>query len=175
MKTEEKHSRGEADKTGRKKKMPVGRMILLDVLAIAVGLVVFALFHHVLPTYYGLFTEKTEPVVLMTLPPQPTPEPAAAPAGETENGEQDEPETPEEPEATPESVRVYNGVWGEKFADKFTETLPAPASVKLGIVCPPVMLATPVSCLSLSSWLLLNRSIVRLNTEPLSCFSSGLK
>lgn len=121
MKTEGKHSRGEADNTGRKKKMPVGRMILLDVLAIAVGLVVFALFHHVLPTYYGLFTEKTEPVVLMTLPPQPTPEPAAAPAGETENGEPDEPETPEEPEATPESVRVYNGVWGEKFADKFTE------------------------------------------------------
>ena len=59
MKTEENHSRGEADNTGRKKKMPVGRMILLDVLAIAVGLVVFALFHHVLPTYYGLFTEKT--------------------------------------------------------------------------------------------------------------------
>ena len=76
--------------------MPVGRMILLDVLAIAVGLVVFALFHHVLPTYYGLFTEKTEPVVLMTLPPQPTPEPAAAPAGETEKIQRNAPLTKEE-------------------------------------------------------------------------------
>ncbi len=92
----------------KKKKMSVGAMISLDLTAIIVGLLVFALFHHVLP-YYGILGEKSaEPVVLATLAPQLTPAPTPAPQEE-------------EREATPEPERVYSGMWGEKFADKFTE------------------------------------------------------
>ena len=96
----------------RKKHMPVGKMIALDLLAIAVGLLVFALFHHVLPHYGLLGGGKSEPVVLVTLAPQSTPVSTPAPAAEAE-------QTP--PAETPEPARVYSGVWGEKFADKFTD------------------------------------------------------
>ena len=96
----------------KKKRMSVGATIALDLLAIAAGLLVFALFHHVLPHYGILRGEESEPVVLVTLAPQPTPEPTAVPVEEPE-------ETP--PEETPEPVRVYSGRWGEKFADKFTD------------------------------------------------------
>ena len=67
----------------RKKHMSVGKMVLLDLLAIIVGLNVFALFHHVLD-YWGihLSRETAQPVVVATLP---TAQPAvsAAPAEET--------------------------------------------------------------------------------------------
>ena len=87
----------------KKKHMRVGKMVALDVLAIIVGLNVFALFHHVLD-YWDIHLGKkaAEPVVVATLP---TPLPA-------ENAEPT-------PEPTP--TRVYSGVWGEKFADHFTE------------------------------------------------------
>lgn len=100
------------EQTTKKKHMSVGSMIFLDLLVIAVGLLVFALFHHVLP-HYGLLGEKSEPVVLVTLAPQPTPTPAAA--EEPEQPEQEEPVAEAEPEP------VYTGMWGEKFADKFTD------------------------------------------------------
>ena len=63
----------------RKKQMPVGKMILLDLLAIAVGLNVFALFHHALD-YWGIHLgqKAMEPVVVATLPQQP--EESTAPA-----------------------------------------------------------------------------------------------
>lgn len=94
--------------------MSVGAMIVLDVLAIGVGLCVFALFHHVLDWYGIRLGEKTiEPVVLMTLAPQPE---AAPPSPEGQEGNDDAEPTPE-----PTPARVYSGVWGEKFADKFTE------------------------------------------------------
>ena len=98
----------------KKKHMRVGKMVALDVLAIIVGLNVFALFHHVLD-YWDIHLGKkaAEPVVVATLP---TPLPADA---ET-NAESVTEQVPEESaEATPE--RVYSGVWGEKFADHFTE------------------------------------------------------
>jgi len=100
----------ERPKKKKKKHMSVGKMVFLDLLAIAVGLNVFALFHHVLP-HYGLLVEKSEPVVLVTLAPQPTAVPVT-PAPESETV--DEP-VEEEPEP------VYTGMWGEKFADKFTD------------------------------------------------------
>ena len=99
----------------KKRRMGVGKMIVLDLLAIAAGLLLFALFHHVLPHYGILRVDEGEPVVLTTLAPQPTPVPAP-----TETPEETPPEeTP--PEETPEPVRVYSGRWGEKFADKFTD------------------------------------------------------
>lgn len=101
-------------KRKKKKNMSVGAMIVLDLLAIGVGLCVFALFHHVLD-WYGirLGEKKIEPVVISTL--EPTPEPSAPPDEGPQEGEEGEPT----PEPTP--ARVYSGVWGEKFADKFTE------------------------------------------------------
>ena len=99
----------------KKRRMGVGKMIVLDLLVIAAGLLLFALFHHVLPHYGILRVDEGEPVVLTTLAPQPTPVPAP-----TETPEETPPEeTP--PEETPEPVRVYSGRWGEKFADKFTD------------------------------------------------------
>lgn len=107
-----KEEKQKAAHVKKKKRMSVGATIALDLLAIAAGLLVFALFHHVLPHYGILRGEESEPVVLVTLAPQPTPEPTAVPVEEAE-------ETP--PEETPEPVRVYSGRWGEKFADKFTD------------------------------------------------------
>ncbi len=107
-----KEEKQKAAHVKKKKRMSVGATIALDLLAIAAGLLVFALFHHVLPHYGILRGEESEPVVLVTLAPQPTPEPTAVPVEEPE-------ETP--PEETPEPVRVYSGRWGEKFADKFTD------------------------------------------------------
>lgn len=74
---------------------PLPLMICYDLLAIGVGLIVFALFHHVL-----LFRPDTEPVVLVT------PAPTAAPITETEK----------------ESVEALPlGDFSRQFADQFTE------------------------------------------------------
>lgn len=100
--------------------MSVGKMVVLDLLAIIVGLNVFALFHHVLDYWdIHLGTAAPTPVVVATLPPQPTA--SAAPTEEPVQAQL--PEESAEPEPTPEPTpaRVYSGMWGEKFADKFTE------------------------------------------------------
>lgn len=86
----------------RQRLMPLWKMILLDVLAIGVGLNVFALFHHVLH-----FEKTAEPVALPTAAPVYTPAPTPA---QTE---------PEEPEESPLPLR--SGQFGEKFRDKFTD------------------------------------------------------
>ena len=103
-------------KRRKKKQMSVGKMVVLDLIAIIVGLNVFALFHHVL-FYYGILPgEDSTPVVLTTLPPLATPAPTAAlpdPAGNGTEGD--------EPTPVSEPARVYSGMWGEKFADKFTD------------------------------------------------------
>lgn len=104
----------------RKKRMSVGKMVVLDLLAIIVGLNVFALFHHVLDYWdIHLGTAAPTPVVVATLPPQPTA--SAAPTEEPVQAQP--PEESAEPELTPDPTptRVYSGMWGEKFADKFTE------------------------------------------------------
>ena len=93
------------------KHMKVGTMIALDLLAIILGLNVFALFHHVIPSY---FPKEVEPTALESpapLRPEPTetPKPAAA-------------ETPApETETTPEPAPVRTGMWGQKFAEQFTD------------------------------------------------------
>jgi hypothetical protein len=79
-------------------------MIGLDLLAVIVGLNVFALFHHVLDFY---FPKQTEPVSLVQ--PLATAEPASVQA----NLRQEEvAETPEPDEEAPGR---------ERFADKFTD------------------------------------------------------
>ena len=86
--------------------MSLPLVIFLDLLCIAVGLNVFAWFHHVRDAYFPRETAEVDPVVLITPSPAPTPVPASTP---TPVPEDDEPE------------RVYSGVWGEKFADRFTD------------------------------------------------------
>ena len=107
----------------RKKRMSVFKMIVLDLLVIGFGLVVFALFHHVLD-YWGiqLGEKAAEPVVIATLPPEPTPEPTPSEVPQ-EAEVTPEPAAEATPEPTPEPTptRVYSGVWGEKFADQFTD------------------------------------------------------
>ena len=94
-------------------------MVVLDLLAIAVGLNVFALFHHVLDYWdIHLGKEAPAPVVLATLPPEPT---ADAVPAETPQASEATPEPEAEPTPEPTPTHVYSGMWGEKFADKFTE------------------------------------------------------
>lgn len=102
----------------KKKHMRVGKMVALDVLAIIVGLNVFALFHHVLD-YWDIHLGKkaAEPVVVATLP---TPLPADAETN-AESVTEQIPEENAEPTPEPTPTRVYSGAWGEKFADHFTE------------------------------------------------------
>ena len=107
-------------KKRRKKRMPIGWVIVLDLLAIGLGLIIFALFHHVLYAYNILVepgSTQGEQVGTLSSEPADTPVP-------TEFSEQTPPpEESAEPEPTPEPTpaRVYSGMWGEKFADQFTE------------------------------------------------------
>ena len=113
VKKKKKHRR-------RKKRMSVGKMVVLDLLAIIVGLLVFAMFHHVLAYWdIRLGGEAPAPVVLATLPPQSAESAALNETPQAEATPEAEPEAEPTPEPTP--TRVYSGMWGEKFADKFTE------------------------------------------------------
>ena len=106
-------------KKRRKKHMRVGKMVALDILAIIIGLNVFALFHHVLE-YWDIHLGKQAPapVVVATLPPEPT---VGVMPAETPQEIESTPEPEAEPTPEPTPARVYSGMWGEKFADKFTE------------------------------------------------------
>ncbi|MBR2582661.1 MAG: phosphodiester glycosidase family protein [Oscillospiraceae bacterium] len=103
----------------KKKHMRVGKMVALDILAIIIGLNVFALFHHVLD-YWDIHLGKQAPapVVVATLPHEPT---ASVMPAETPQEIESTPEPDAEPTPEPTPERVYTGMWGEKFADKFTE------------------------------------------------------
>ena len=79
-------------------------MALLDLLAIIFGLLVFALFHHVLPTWFPR-QRIPEPVAISTPAPQ---EIVPVPAAEAET-----------PETTPTPQR--SGMWGERYAEQFTD------------------------------------------------------
>lgn len=114
MKPEGKHSISNSGEK-QKKKMPVGKMILLDLLVIAVGLCAFAWIHIVMPR------RQTAVPVILAPSPQPTAAATAAPAEEPAGEAPEEGQVEEAPAETPEPVRVYSGMWGEKFADKFTE------------------------------------------------------
>ena len=99
--------------------MPLGKMILLDLLLLGIVLCTFALCHHVIPR----ITAKNTPAPAAVSLTQSTPKPTAAPtpAAAVEEGTESTPEvTPEPtPEVTPEPVLT----WREKFADKFTDEI----------------------------------------------------
>ena len=94
------------------KHMPLWRVVLLDALVIGVALVIFALFHHVLPKWISEYelqqflAQQTEPVYEATEQTEP---PATDSTGAT--GEQ--PAETTEPDLRTE--------WQKKFADKFTD------------------------------------------------------
>ena len=88
-----------------KKRMSVPAMIALDALCIIIGLNVFAWFHHVRDAYFPKEAAIVEPLALAT--------PTTAPTRE--------PEATADAQAEPEPVREYSGMWGEKYADKFTD------------------------------------------------------
>ena len=77
--------------------MSLPLVVFLDLLCIAVGLNVFAWFHHVRDAYFPRETAEVDPVVLITPSPAPTPVPESTP---TPVPEDDEPE------------RVYSGPIG---------------------------------------------------------------
>ena len=94
-----------------RKHMKVGTMVALDLLAIILGLNVFALFHHVIPSY---FAKEVTPTVLESPAPI-EPEPTAAPSPLPTDA------PAPEVEATPEPTPVRTGTWGQKFAEQFTD------------------------------------------------------
>ena len=92
----------------------IPRMLLRDLLLTAAILVVFSLFHHVIP---HLNRESAPaPVPIETL--LPTPEPTALPTPEETPGPEPSPEPTEEPSPSPEPDPMD---WKTKFASHFTE------------------------------------------------------
>lgn len=105
----------QAIKSKKRKLMRIFLVMLTDILLVGVGLVVFALFHHVLPQSGGV-----EPVKLpvATATAQVSMEPSAITddvilPSQTEEATIDAPPTP-----TP--ILEDLGTWGEKFAEQFT-------------------------------------------------------
>ena len=98
----------------RKKLIPLPLLILIDVLAIALCLNVYALFHHVLVGSLAAPYRSAAPSRTVSVIPTPSPKPAPTPAPTPEPGAAEEtPEPTEEPEP------IDYGQFGEKFADLF--------------------------------------------------------
>jgi len=90
--------------------VPLWAVIILDVLITGLCLVVFAYFHHVKPVESSF-----APVSLSTPSPVVTASPSPTPAPTVQAGTTQTPAV----EATPTPIPVDQGMWGEKFADKF--------------------------------------------------------
>ena len=87
---------------------PIWKLVVMDAVILAISLVVFALFHHVLPT--GSKTSgRVLPTVTMTAP---AAQPSTTPAGGSE------PATGAADATTPAAAGL-GGLFGDKFADKF--------------------------------------------------------
>ena len=101
-------------KTAKIKKLPLWAVIMVDLLALGAMLIVFALFHHVLPRAM----EQEAPWLVSTTPvpmPAPTVRPATPPALENPTSE---PSLPEEPEEIDERSE-----WAKKFDDHFSDEI----------------------------------------------------
>ena len=101
------------DRKSKKNKIRIFLIIFADILLVGVGLVIFALFHHVLPQ-----SENVSPIVLPTQ----SAESETVDTKETEapdSSAEDEAASVSEATAAPTET-VDLGMWGEKFADKFT-------------------------------------------------------
>lgn len=98
----------------KKANMALWKVILLDLLALGLILVVFALFHHVLPKYIAEY-ERSKEMMAATEPAATVPEatePVQTTPPEHEQPEATEPEVATEPDNRTE--------WQIKFEDKFT-------------------------------------------------------
>lgn len=105
------------EKKPERGQMSTGKMLALDLLAILLGLNVFALFHHVIPTWFPRPVEGSVLATPAAEQPGPEPESEATPSPEPE--ESPAPTETAAPTPTPKPVR--SGVWGEKFAEQFTD------------------------------------------------------
>ncbi len=116
----------------KKKPLPIWILTIADVLLLGISLVVFALFHHVIPRpeqSTGRVSQRTSTVQAQTQAVEATPQAVeATPLPETVQP-QDEGQSIEAlqteaaqptPETTPEPVQDPVGYFGTKFADKFT-------------------------------------------------------
>ena len=97
----------------RKKLIPAPLLILIDVLAIALCLNIYALFHHVLVGNLGAPSGGNTPARSVSVIPTPSPKPTPTPAPVLS--------AEETPEPTEEPVVIDYGQFGEKFQDKFAE------------------------------------------------------
>ena len=98
------------------KKQKLSTVILLDLFCVGAGLIIFALFHHVIN-----FEKDSEPVVLMTSEPVQEQISYGETAAEDTIEAEYTPDSSEGPDEPEETKKVFSGMWGEKFADKFTE------------------------------------------------------
>ena len=100
----------------RRKRKSVGELIVQDLLLIAVLLLSFALFHHVIPHMKSQSAETPQPVSIRPSA-APTVQPAESPAPSGETAQPDPDVTPAPtPEPTPDPMD-----WRTKFADHFTD------------------------------------------------------
>ena len=95
---------GQSHKQTKSKQMPVWKMIVLDLLAIGVGLNVFALFHHVIPYDENIREQLPAPSAVASSQP-------------TQSAD-----STQQPEQTTGSEAT--GSFRQKFADKFTDGEP---------------------------------------------------
>ena len=105
------------EKKRERGQMSTGKMLALDLLAILLGLNVFALFHHVIPTWFPRPVERSVLATPAAEQPGPEPESEATPPPEPEKSPA--PTETAAPAPTPKPLR--SGAWGEKFAEQFTD------------------------------------------------------
>ena len=111
---------------------PVWKLVIADILLLGVALVVFALFHHVLPRQQEAIGTVSRRVSSVQETAVPTAQPTAAPTAtatpeptaeivQEQASATPEPTATPTPEPTPEPTPDPVGYFGTKFADKFTD------------------------------------------------------
>ena len=106
----------EAKESRRRKRKTVPELVLQDILLTSVILLVFALFHHVIPRMRSESYEMPAPVTLTTPAPAQTASPEPSASLETAAPEDPEGTPAPTPEPTPDPMD-----WRTKFADHFTD------------------------------------------------------
>lgn len=101
----------EENKNTSKKKgsLRIIGIVIADILLTGIGLVIFSLFHHVLPR------AEADPIQLPMATPQ-----AVVEAAEPQATPSAAPDVTQDVEPAPAQPEIDYGMWGEKFKDKFT-------------------------------------------------------
>ena len=108
MKSSANRSQATATRHPQHKNLPLPLVIFIDFLLIGAGLIVFALFHHVLPRDVQLTGQSLpRPTTLVT-------------AASTTDGSQATATTGSESPSETVATTAVHGLWGVRFADKFT-------------------------------------------------------